>query len=301
MAQCAGRDGAQSQPHEAEPDLRLVQAQGARCEQDLHHDRSMVRHLPQAHRDRHRHQQRRAADKVQACAQVAPEMRVLGGDQPLLHLDATQDEHRTQQHQRVEQQGHGCPRDLDQRAGETGARDVGARAGERAARMRLDQAPARHDLGQHNLRSRARDDIDAAHDEAHGVHPRHRQPAQNPGQRYRGHDQRQRSLAGDIDRQLAYAVEPDTAGQAEQHEGRDFHRHQQAHLRRRGLQQEHGGQRQGEHGDLPAQRTDQDRGPQTPVDGIAEQVVGRQRHALPEGAGQSRGVAADHGNLVDWG
>ena len=140
--------------------------------------------------------------------------------------------------------------------------------------MRLDQPLARHDLGQHDLRGAAGDGVDRADHQADDVQPADRQPAGPPGQRHAGDREADHAFADDVDRQLADAVEPDPGRQREQHERHDLHGREQAHLRRRRLQQHRRGERQRQHRHLPAERADEDRGPQAPVGGVAQQVVG---------------------------
>ena len=150
--------------------------------------------------------------------------------------------------------------------------------------MRLDEPLACHHLREHDLRGRAGGREDGADQEAAHVHPRHRQPAQPPGERNTGDHQGERAFAGDVDRQLAHPVEPDAGRQRKQHEGQDLHRSEPAHLRRGRVQQHRRSERQGQHRDLAAERADQDRGPQAPVRGLAQQIVLRQpsgQHPCP--------------------
>ena len=61
--------------------------------------------------------------------------------------------------------------------------------------MRLDQALARDDLRQDDLRRAAGDRVDRADDEAAHVQPGERQPAEPPGERHAGDDDADRQLA----------------------------------------------------------------------------------------------------------
>ena len=142
--------------------------------------------------------------------------------------------------------------------------------------MRFDQPLARNNLRQHDLRGAAGDRVDGADREADDVQPRHRKPAQPPRKRHACDDHRQQRFAEDVHRQLAHAVEPDTRRQRKQYEWNDLHRRQQTHLRRCRVQQHGRGQRQREHRDLSAKRADQDRRPQAAIDGVAQQIVGRE-------------------------
>ena len=153
----------------------------------------------------------------------------------------------------------GAPTSLISAPARPGPRDLGARRGERVLGVRLDQPVARDDLGEDDLRRAAGDRVDRADDEAADVQPLDREPVGPPGERHAGDDDADRQLAGDVDRQLPDAVEPDADRQREQHERQQLHRRQQAHLRRAGVQQQHGRERQREHRHLPAERADQDR------------------------------------------
>ena len=190
--------------------------------------------------------------------------------------DAAQDRSRDKQQHRVHQQRQRRAHQLDQRARQPGPGHLGPRRGQRVLGMRLDQALARHHLSQHDLRCAAGGGEDAADDEAHHVEPLHRQPAHPPGERHAGDDERERHFTDDVDRQLAHPVQPHAGRQREQHEGQHLHRCEQAHLRGRGVQQHGGRQRQREHRHLTAERADQDRCPQPPVGGVAQQVAGRE-------------------------
>ena len=169
--------------------------------------------------------------------------------------------------------------ELDQPARQPRPGDLGARHRERILRVRLDQPLACHDLRQHDLRGCTRDRRDRAEQEAAGVHPAHREPAHPPCERHARDDEGEQRFAGDVDRQLAHTVEPHANRQREQHEGRDLHRREQAHLRRARVQQDCSGEWQREHRDLPTERADQDRAPEPPIGRVAQQVVGRQAKA----------------------
>ena len=148
--------------------------------------------------------------------------------------------------------------------------------------MRLDQALARHDLRQHNLCGGADDHKPAAQRKADGVEVTHRQPAQCPNRWHAGKYHRDQQLADDVNRQLAHTVQPHTGGQRKQRERQQLHHGQQAHLSGRGVQQHGSSEWQRKDRYLLAEGADEDRSPQPPVDGIAQQVIAGQLEELGE-------------------
>ena len=110
--------------------------------------------------------------------------------QLLVHLDAAQDRHRRHQHQRVDAAAPAArPTALISAPAKPGP---ATSAPELASALRA-WASTRRSRGTTCVSTicaaAAGDDVDAAHHEADDVHPRHRQPAQRPGQRHAGHDQ----------------------------------------------------------------------------------------------------------------
>ena len=167
----------------------------------------------------------------------------------------------------------GAPSSLISAPARPGPGDVGARARERVLRVGLDQPVALDHLRQHDLRGAAGRGVDHADDERHHVEPVDGQRVQPPRERDAGRRAGERDLAGDVDGQLAHAVEPHARRQREQHERQDLHRRERAHLRGRRVQQHRRGERQRQHHDLRAERAGEHRGPQAPVDDVAQQVV----------------------------
>jgi hypothetical protein len=287
-----------------EADRLLGEAEHPRREQDLHDERGVVAGLPEADGERHRDEQPAAGHEGDAGLHLAPEdaPRIAGLRPPLhrlSHPEAAEDGGREQHRDGIEQQRHRRSGQLDEGAGEPGARDLRARMGERVAGERLDQALASDHLREDDLRRAAGHRVDGADDEADGVQPVHREPARPPRH---GHARDRRgdgALADDVHRQLADAVEPDARGQRQQHERGDLHRRQEAHLQRRRVQQQRGRERQGEHRHLPADRAHEDRDPEPPIGGVAQQVPRRQTEPGEQGsgvAGWGRQKARDRSN-----
>ena len=145
--------------------MRLLgQAERARREQDLHHDRGVVAHLPHADRDGQRDQQPvcRATKRTPAC-RSRQKCAVGARRAHLVHLRCRAGSAPTRAAPNAStSSASGAPDQLDQRAGQAGPGDLGARAGERVLRMRLDQPLARDDLRQHDLRGAAGGGVDGA-------------------------------------------------------------------------------------------------------------------------------------------
>ena len=280
---CGGRrrwrHRAHAQADVAQADL-LRHAERARGKQDLHHHRRVVAHLPS----------RRSGPASPAAACRARSARRPSGRArnarpsraQLSDADAAQDERRATPAGRRPARPAARRRALISTPAKPGPATSAPELASAFLRMRLDQALARTTCvsticaAEPATRYTVPMTKPTTYSQVIDSQPSH----QASGTLATISDSR---LAGHVDRQLAHAVEPHARGQREQHEGRDLHRDQQAHLRRRGLQQHGRRQRQREHRHLAAEGADQDRAPQPPVDGVAQQVVGRQREALPDG------------------
>ena len=179
------------------PICLLGQAERARREQDLHHDRRLVAHLPAADRQRparpaaggRRRSARRLADRARTGASRARGVRRLvharrrAGSAP-----------RPSAARASTSSASGAPTTLISAPAKPGPGDLGARAGERVLRMRLDQPLARDDLREHDLRRAAGDGVDACRARSrttysHGIVS---QP-EPPGERHAGDDERRAS------------------------------------------------------------------------------------------------------------
>ena len=211
VAEDAGQDGADAHRRVAQAHRLLRQPQGARREQDLHHHGGVVARLPAADaatparpaagcaRTKRRpalssaqnfaRGLRRAASRAPACRAGSPP--------------------RTPAAPRRPASASGAPSSLISAPASARPHDLGARARQRVLGMRLDQPFARHDLGQHDLRGTARRRVDRADQKADDVQPADRQPAQPPGERHARDGQAEHAFAGDVDRELAHAVQPD--------------------------------------------------------------------------------------------
>ena len=170
--------------------------------------------------------------------------------------------------------------ELDQGARGAGPGHLGGRGCQRIFGVRLDQPLARHDLREHDLRRAARRGVHRADDEA-DQSTANRIDSQ-PSHHASGTVATVTAIdnLADARRPAACApIEPDSGRQGEQDERHHLHGRQHAHLSGRGMQQHRRRQRQREQRHLAAERGDQNRGPQPPVRGVAQQIGRSERKA----------------------
>ena len=212
-----------------------------------------------------------AAHEVDAGAHGRPEgfaRRVQG----FRDTDSAQDERRQQEQGDVGQQCDGRAEQLDQGAGRGRAEYLGGRVGQRVLGMCLDEALTRHDLCQHDLRGAAGNGVHRADQKAGGAKPDNRQPVEIPGHRHAADGHGDGQFADNVDRQFGGPVKPDTRRQAEEHVRHQFGGREIPHFGWRCVQQNGSRQRQGEQGDLAAQRRNQDRGPQPAIGAVPQEI-----------------------------
>ena len=151
-AEHAREHRADTHAHVAQADRLLREAERARREQDLHNHRSVIAHLPDPDRHGERHEQSVLHHEAHAGAQVAQKVRFGARSRVFEDHDTAQDRGRDEQQHCVDQQRDGRTDHLDQRTREPRPGDLRARNRQRVSGMRLDQAIARHHLGEHDLR-----------------------------------------------------------------------------------------------------------------------------------------------------
>ena len=275
----------------------LAQTELAHRVHNLHGQGHLRKKLPAAQHRGQLHQNAVGAHKMQALEQLSPKRSGRRRGQLLLNADAAQQQHRAHQQARVGHQGQRRAQDANQHAGHAWPGHFGQRTGQCVLRMGAHQVVAPHQLGEHYLRRRAGHGVHTAQAKSDQVHQRHGQTAQPPGQRNEQQERTHGQLAHDIDRKLAPSVQKHAARQREQHKRQQFQGREQAHLAGAGLQQYHRGQRQGQHGDLPAQPADQERQPEPAVTGNLKKGVGEKHkkrgnqsvaRAAPRGVGDCR-------------
>ncbi len=186
-------------------------------------------------------------------------MRDVGG-----HAQLAQHQRRGEERQRVDEDRDRRGQRLDQHAGDARADERGPGLAERDLRVGLDEAPAPGHLREQHLVGRAADDVLDAAEEADREQHLDREPVGERGERDHRERERAAHVGDDHDRQLADAVDQHARLQREERERERLERDEYAHLQRRRVQQDRGGQRQREVRDLRAERRDRQRQPHAP-------------------------------------
>ena len=179
-------------------------------------------------------------------------------------MQLAQQQRRKEECARIEQDRKRRGQQLDETAGHARADQRGRRFAERDLRVRLDQPLAAGELRQQHLVSGAAHHVLHAAEETDGEQDVDRQRAHERRNRYGEQRRAACQVRGDDDGQLAHAVEQHTRVQRHERERQRLERHEDAHLQRRGVQQQRRRQRQREVGDLGAERRDRQRDPELP-------------------------------------
>jgi len=199
-------------------------------------------------------------------------------------VDREEDRCRDDERQGIEQHRDRSGERLDEDAAERWAGHLGDGA------RRLQPAVRGHDPGATDERRHERAageigrDAERAGQKCHDVELREGETPKSGGEGHRPDDDRVGDVRDDHDRPARQPIDPGADEQAEHERRRHTRRHQQARLGRTRTQHQHGGERECEHGDLAADRSDGEPGPELDEIGVTPQ-----RHPQMMRAGVRRG------------